>query len=299
MPIEKRPQNPLPRNHKPAGGTPYKVKTNDDWYSVAKANGIAPLDLIYFNFHTRDPAEINYYLRMNVGCTKHTRDQKNWMFSSDASPGVIYLPPKAGWKRPPAPPPGPPIPGAEPPIAAKPERSGVWFGIGGQTGGHLAIVGKDTVEAVLYSMETHQDRFWLNVDGYRVGPGLGGSVGVVIVVATGGKHPNNFNGVKVTGVDFQANLGGKWGDLAKGLKGLNAVSKFAKAGKIIDKTISIAEWEKVRDLIWNAIKAGAINTKSDKPEVNVMAIPGAGIGLELSLFYGFGEVQVHGITLAP
>lgn len=300
MPIEKRPQSPLPRNYKPQGGTPYKVKTNDDWYSVAKAHGVAPLDLIYFNFHTRDPAEVNYYLRMNVGCTKQTRDQKNWMFSSDAAPGVIYLPPKASWKRPPAPPPGPPIPGTEPPpIAAKPERSGIWFGLGGQTGGHLFIGGKDTVEACLYSLETYQDRFWANVDGYRVGPGLGASIGLVFVVATGGKQPGIFDGVKVTGFDFQANLGGKWGDLAKGLKGLSAVSKFAKAGKIIDKTISVAEWEKVRDLVWNSIKATAIDTKAAKPEFNVMAIPGAGVGLELSAFYGWGTVQVHGVTLQP
>jgi hypothetical protein len=295
MPIEKRPANPVPPGYVPAGGRPYKVRTDDDWYSVAKAHGVAPLDLIYFNFRTRNPAEVNYYLRVNVGCKKPTRDMKNWMFTSDASPGLIYLPPRGG----PTPPPVvTPIPEPEPTPDAKLERSGIWFGIGGQTGGHLAIVGKDTVEAVLYSMETYKDRFWLNVDGYRIGPGLGGSVGVVVVVATGGKHPGSFNGVKVTGVDFQANLGGKWGDLAKGLKGLNAVSKFAKAGKIIDKTISIAEWEKVRDLIWNAIKAGAINVNSDKPEVNVMAIPGAGVGLELSVFYGFGTVQVHSVTLS-
>jgi hypothetical protein len=298
MPIEKRPTNPLPRSYVPEKGTPYKVKTDDDWHTVAKAHGIPVQDLIHFNFHTRNPAEINYYLRVNVGCTKSTRDRKNWMFTSDASPGVIYLPPKADRPSPPMPP-GPPIYGTGPqPISKPAERSGVWFGLGVQGGGHLAVFGKDTVEALLYSLEGYQDRFWLNIDGWRLGPGLGGSVGLVFVVATGAKYPSKFSGLKVTGFDFQANLGGKWGDLAKGLKGLGAVAKFARAGKIIDKTISMAEWEKVRDLIWNLIKAGQINAKSSSPEVNVMGIPGAGLGLELSAYYGTGTVTVHGVTLS-
>jgi hypothetical protein len=31
--------------------------------------------------------------------------------------------------------------------------------------------------------------------------------------------------------------------------------------------------------------------------VNVLAIPGAGVGLEVSAYYGFGFVNVHSITL--
>jgi len=108
MPVERRPPNPLPRNYVPAGGVPYRVKTNDDWYSLAGAHGISAYSLIHFNFATTDPPEVNWYLKNNVGCVKPTDDHSNWMFSSDASPGIIYLPPKRGWHRPTFP------PGAEP-----------------------------------------------------------------------------------------------------------------------------------------------------------------------------------------
>jgi hypothetical protein len=239
-------------------------------------------------------AEINYYLRANVGCVKQTFDRKNYVFTSEATPGIIYLPPLTDWKRPPPPAVKPVDPLPETPVPAK--RSGIWFGFGAQGGGHLAVVGKDTVEALLFSLESYQDRFFMNIDGYRVGPGLGGSIGVVFVVATGGRTPSVFQHLKVSGGDFQANMGGRWGDLAKGLKQLKMISKFANAGRYIDKAISVAEWEKIRDLIYNAIKAGSINGHSATPEVNVMGIPGAGVGVEISLYYGWGEVQVHNQT---
>ena len=71
--------------------------------------------------------------------------------------------------------------------------------------------GKDTVEAWMFSLESYKNRFLMNIDGYRIGPGLGGSIGVAIVIGTGGPSPGKFNGVQVSGFDFQANLGGRWG----------------------------------------------------------------------------------------
>lgn len=93
MPIEKMPKVPLPVNYAPPGGERYKVGKNDSWESLAKAKGIKVGDLIEFNFKTRDPDEVNWYLRRNVGCRAKTGDGKNWMFSADASPGHIYFPP--------------------------------------------------------------------------------------------------------------------------------------------------------------------------------------------------------------
>jgi len=288
MPVEKRPTSPLKSGYVPQGGTPYKVKTNDDLGSVARAHGITEDQLITFNFGTRDPAEINWYLRRNVGCVRPTRDQKNWMFTSDANPGIIYIPPK--WHRPSF-----PLKPVVPEVNKK--KSGIWFGLGGQEGGTLGIAGKDTVEACLYSLETYQNRFWMNIDGWRLGLGLGASVGVVLVVATGVERPNDLQGFIAGGdVDFQLSLAGKWGDVAKAAKGLNLVRKIAGASKFVEKTISLAEWEKLRDLVWNLYKAMDINSK--KMAVNVLSIPGAGIGLEVSVFKSMGEVTVHSVTMS-
>ena len=93
MPVEQAPRQPLPRDYYPKNGTPYHVQDNDDWYSVARKFDVDVGRLIDFNFHTRIPPEVNWYLRRNVGCVTSTPDQKNWMFSSGADPGVIYIPP--------------------------------------------------------------------------------------------------------------------------------------------------------------------------------------------------------------
>ncbi len=284
MPIEKRPANPLPRDYVPQGGKPYRVKTKDDLGSVARAHGLTEDQIVTFNFGTRDPSEINWYLQRNVGCVRSTHDGKNWMFTSEANPGIIYLPPK--WHRPTFP---------AKPAAASRKRSGIWFGLGVQEGGTLGIAGKDTVEACLYSLESYQDRFWMNIDGWRLGLGLGASIGAALVVATGVDAPSELQGFIAGGdVDFQLSLAGKWGDVAKAAKGLNLVRKVATAGKLVDKTLSLVEWEKTRDLIWNLYKATDIDSK--KKAVNVLSIPGAGVGLEVSIYKSFGEVRVHDVT---
>lgn len=100
MPIEKRPQNPLPKSFVPNNSIPYRVRDGDSWDSVAKWIGVPVWDLIEFNYptvaktprHQDKTAEVNWYLRENVGCNRETVDQKNWMFSSTAKPGLIYLP---------------------------------------------------------------------------------------------------------------------------------------------------------------------------------------------------------------
>jgi hypothetical protein len=95
MAIERAPASPLAQHFRPAGGRPYRVKNGDSWDRVARAAGVPVGQLIEFNFQTRNPAQVNWYLRRNVGCRKTTADGKNYIFSGDANPGVIYIPPRA------------------------------------------------------------------------------------------------------------------------------------------------------------------------------------------------------------
>lgn len=93
MANEKAPRHPLPAGFRPVGGTSYKVTDRDDWISVAKEHSIDVKDLIHFNFQTNIPEEVNWYLRRFVGCFKSRDHGRNWAFSSDAKPGIIYIPP--------------------------------------------------------------------------------------------------------------------------------------------------------------------------------------------------------------
>jgi hypothetical protein len=295
MPIEKNPSTPLPLHYIPPGGRPYRVKTSDDLESIARMHGIQYRDLVVYNFGTTDPAEINWYLRRNVGCTCPTHDRKNWMFTSDAQPGIIYLPPPNSGSA--------PVPNASSTAASrdKAARSDIWFGIGAQTGGHLAIAGKDTLEACIYSIQSYNDRFWLNVDGYRLGPGLGGSIGAVLVIVSHLSAPNRLQGQKLSSFDFQAAMVGKWGDLAKDLKSFKAVQRLASAGHIIDKTMSLLEYEKTREAIMTTkevvMATREVMEESEQPVVSVIPIPFAGAGAELSLYWHWGSLFVHDSTV--
>ena len=92
MPNERSPAKPLPPSYVPPNGTAYTVKDGDDWYSVARDHQRDVYALIYFNFQTLMPEEVNWYLKRNVGCNV-TKDGQNWAFSSRLKPGKIYIPP--------------------------------------------------------------------------------------------------------------------------------------------------------------------------------------------------------------
>jgi hypothetical protein len=82
----------LPPNFQPQNSVQWRVQDGDDWSKIAAQCGMDVWKLIEFNYCTRDPAEVNYYLSRNAGCNKTTRDGANWIFSSSAVPGIIYVP---------------------------------------------------------------------------------------------------------------------------------------------------------------------------------------------------------------
>jgi hypothetical protein len=94
--IERMPKgapHPLPVDYQPPGGTAYNVRDGDDWRKLAFRWFLNVEQLIWFNFLTLNPDEVNWYLRRNVGCTKQTKDFKNYVFSSSDKPGIVYSPP--------------------------------------------------------------------------------------------------------------------------------------------------------------------------------------------------------------
>jgi hypothetical protein len=51
----------------PKNSRQYVLKLGDNWWSVAEAHNMDPWDLINFNFKTRVPEEVNYYMRELIG----------------------------------------------------------------------------------------------------------------------------------------------------------------------------------------------------------------------------------------
>jgi hypothetical protein len=94
MANEREPDDPLPADFEPEGFVEkHRVSDGEDWASVAAKYNVNVKDLIYFNFHTNVPEEVNWYLRRNTGCNLSKDGGRNWAFSSSADPGLIYIPP--------------------------------------------------------------------------------------------------------------------------------------------------------------------------------------------------------------
>jgi hypothetical protein len=83
------PSDSTPR---PVGGASGPPGTPDDtWESVAQQYSMDVRRLIYFNFKTNNPQQVNFYLRTYVGCNTPSPTRWNWTFRR-AMPGIIYLP---------------------------------------------------------------------------------------------------------------------------------------------------------------------------------------------------------------
>jgi hypothetical protein len=272
MPTERKPSNLVLWDHPPPHTKPFKVGDGDNWWTIARKFDMDPWDLIQLNFKTRRAAEVNWYLRHYVGCKKATKDRKNWMFSADADPGVIYVPMREINMPPMV------IIGETPPSS---KLKKVWAGLGKAHSGDLFLFGAHDLTGRIYCLgddipDVKNAR--ININGYKMGPGLGASVGAVFIIAHGYEKATEMNGVD-GGWDFDIALAAKLGDLLKGVKGL---------GKAVD---TIEKYKKLRYLTENAIKSAGIYKRG----VYSIPIPLAGVGLHLWAGYKFGDLTIPGV----
>src|SRR6187402_3520840 len=82
MANEREPANPLPSDFVPEGHVAvHRVTDGEDWGTVARQYNVEVADLIFFNFQTHNPDEVNWYLHRNVGCDTSLDGGVNWAFS--------------------------------------------------------------------------------------------------------------------------------------------------------------------------------------------------------------------------
>lgn len=270
MPIEKRPSNPINKNFIPPNCKKYKVMDGDSWNLIAARNNMDAWDLIRFNFKTSIPEEVNWYLKHYVGCKKKTKDGYNWMFSSAASPGFIYIPIRTIYFPPRV------IYGVRP----HSKYRKLWAGLGKAHSGDFFVIGAHDLTAKIYNLgdfdETSKVKnVAININGWKFGLGLGGSIGAVFVIAHGYENGREMNGVS-GGWDFDIALISKLSDFLKGVRGL---------GKAVD---TYEKYKKLRYLTENAIK----NLGITKPGVYTIPIPFGGWGAHIWGGYKFGDVNV-------
>jgi len=267
MPVEKMPAHPIQRGFIPSNFRPHKVKNGDNWGTIAKLHGMEVWELIYENFKTNNTAETNWYLRNYVGCIDKTSDDKNWMFSDNAKPGIIFVPINRNG-----------IPLDRNINVAIPKLKNIWAGIAKAHSGDFFLVGAHDLTGQIYNLGDKLPdvrNAIININGYKLGPGLGGSIGAVFVIAHGYEIADDMNGVS-GGWDFDIAIAAKLDSFIKGIRGI---------GKAID---TIQQYKKMRYLTETAIK----NMGITKPGIYSIPIPLAGIGIHLWGGFKFGDVRV-------
>lgn len=176
----------------------------------------------------------------------------------------------------------------------------LYFGFAVQFGGIL-IAGAQAIEGRLYSASDFNDQFDINCAIYTAGVGVGASANLNCIMAYGGKCKEDFVGVRIGGWDFAADLGERWGDLAKAArfgKAAQRIKAFYRPGR---RTLaglrqlcrlSPDEWGQFSTLAKELYET--LDLDAAKPGVYSLEVPFAGAGLELSIYRYWGSVvSIH------
>jgi hypothetical protein len=290
MPIVKEPRPlPSPLDYVPPTGIAYQVTSRDSFDLLAQrpevqTAGVSSDDLCYFNFKTRNPAEINWYLYHKVGCRHVTHDHKNYVFSMSDNPGVVYLP-KAGVI----------VPVHE---TKEEPKMNAWLGVVGKTGTMFVVAGIETVAGAVVSVDDLTKWMAIGASVNRFGIGWGATGGFAFVFITGVDKPEKLNGWQQGDPDFNLALGENWGKMAKSASKLKKIEPVLKAMAKLGaktpqrlKTLLKAEPDKYVELV-KAVKSvrdyGGLKGDGE-PEVFMWDVPWGSGGVEASAFYGLAN----------
>lgn len=167
-----------------------------------------------------------------------------------------------------------------------------WVGLGVKVGGSL-VFGFESTEGIMFRLDLpHTSHQEVNITNVRLGLGLGGSIGAVLIYAVNCHSLWDVDRKQLTdlGINIQIpqtkfSLGRFSTTILKGLKGQGA--NFVK--RATPKFIA-----DLRDFGSYLYNYGDLGDKLRRKEPDVIAIdvPGIGWGAELSINYTTGEFMV-------
>jgi hypothetical protein len=183
----------------------------------------------------------------------------------------------------------------------------LWYGVGFKTGGQLAILGYESAAAWMMSF-IGKPSGSLVVDGIRLGPGLGGSAGVVIFLAFNYQSLLNALGSTSGQFDFALSLGKKWSGVLKALpEAFNGLKKLGELGKTATSLQHLTQLGKKMEAIegfasWAKVLVNFSGMDPNQSGVTVVDIPITDVtayGLEVTICYTWSTViQANGIDYA-
>jgi hypothetical protein len=169
--------------------------------------------------------------------------------------------------------------------------SGIWIGFADSLDALSIVVGASLYEGALYSfVDAGNLRYQLRMRQY--GAGISVSGGMVVVIATSLFDPEELKGLLQSGWDFQINLEGKWGAIAKSLPKMKYLSDLAKTGVgLAKKRIATRKLIEKNDLWIHLVKDLDLAVDASEPVVAILDF-GAGIGDGAGVYYESGHFEL-------
>jgi len=169
-----------------------------------------------------------------------------------------------------------------------------WLGIGVKGGGTLALVGAETLFGEVTNLGFVQDRHTITISSIRVGAGLGGGAGFVVIIVYNCANLMNLDGTEATDWSINIALGAKWDAVAKVLAKKQFFMTLIKLGNKFAKATP-GDLDNLRNSMSYLYTCYGIASMKG-PTVVTLDIPFAGVGAELSVHYLDGEISIGKLT---
>ena len=181
------------------------------------------------------------------------------------------------------------------------DLSKVWFGCVFKWGGHAGVGGVERAMGALVNVSRRESTI-VDLQTFKGGPGLGGSIGFAAMLALGYPTAQSMNGATNDGFDFALSLGGKWEGILKNLgnapKYAEILGTLPKVCKTMGEVSALTKRLKaLEDLSGRAkILASFSGLGAGESGFAVFDIPGFGTGLEVGVSFGVTTIiNVDGV----
>ena len=176
----------------------------------------------------------------------------------------------------------------EPPLVYKvfsfiPDLTPVWAGMAFKTEGQL-LTKEEALVGFMINVVTGEQRYFV-VKSERWGPEFGGSIGVVLCIATGFKDIGDMKNLEIGGSEVSISLGYNWNTFLMSLKDCpKSLNLFQNVPKVISglKAIEAVSNACLKHEDWtNWAKLLVSDTECDTERtLSFFEVPGPGIGLD-------------------
>lgn len=168
-----------------------------------------------------------------------------------------------------------------------------WMGIGIKHGGFLGFIGGESTNGRFFSLyDPMAFQAGFSLTNARLGIGLGGSAGAVLMMAFNCPNLWRLNGEPASDWGLNITMGKRWSELLTALQHHKMIPIVANVAKSLKNSpsgvLQLEGLESCRNFLHYIYNAWDLGLMDNKPKFMSIDIPLTGKGLEISATYSFG-----------